>query len=130
LNLTDIRYPPEFKSFAFTLRSRYRIPVHIIAGALGCSTRTVWKWIVACRDGQKLSRRGWRRKYANMYGALIEPALRRVVKIKPWGKHPAHVQHTIEMVREAFRRLLRWIHFRDSGGYLDLIACAEGEEPP
>jgi hypothetical protein len=124
------RYPPEFKSFGFLLRYRYSIPVYITAEALGCSTRTVWKWIVGCRGGMKISRRGWRRRYTNMLGAPVEPHLRRMVKIKPWGRHPAFRQYTVEMVREAFRRLLRWIHFRDSGGYLDLQACADGDEPP
>jgi hypothetical protein len=122
---SGIRYPSEFKSFSVILNRRYLVRSYEIAEALGCSTRTVWKWIVSARENRKLSRKGWRRRYLNAVGGYVEPHVRG--KIKPWGR--PHAGST-ELIREAYRRLLRWIWFRRNGGFLDLEACARGEEPP
>jgi len=122
--MQGIRYPSQFKSFAFKLHY-IGVPTYVIARALGCSTKTVWKWVVTLRDGHKVTRRGWRRKYPNRFGVPIEPHLKGKIKA-----HGLPRDGTVQRVREAFQRLLRWIHFMEAGGYLDLEACLRGEEPP
>jgi len=116
-------YPSEFKSLSLLLWRRYHVRTHTIAEALGCSRRTVWRWIVHIKGG-KLGRRGWQRKFpCSAPFDYTEDHIK--ARMGWWSNH-----HNPGIVREAFRRLIRWMVYRDSGGHLDLIACAEGEEPP
>jgi biotin synthase-related radical SAM superfamily protein len=117
------RYPHEFKHFAIALNRR-RVGTQIIAQALGCSTKTVWKWIVNYRG--KLGRHHWVRKRA---GGYVEIRFRG--KIKHFGRSMIEHRWLVNNIKECFMRLVRWIYYRDVlGGELDMQACMDGEEPP
>jgi hypothetical protein len=120
-------YPVEFKSFAYLLNKR-GFGIHVLAEAIGASTRTVHKWVVEIRGSLK-GMSGWVRKRKQRMGySYIAPHLRG--KIKLWGRLPHEHSFMVAKARECFQRLLRWIYFRDHHGYLDLYACLRGEEPP
>jgi len=123
-----VRYPLEFKPFAYHLNRR-GYGIHVIAEAIGASTRTVHRWIIEVRGSLK-GMRGWRRKLPSRLPCnYIAPHLKG--KIKLWGRLPKEHQHLVASVKQAFMRLCRWLYFRDKeGGYLDLEACLRGEEPP
>ena len=123
-----VRYPAEFKPFAYHLHRR-GFKIQVISEAIGASTRTVWRWILEIR-GSKLSMKGWQRKRPQRWGyRYMAPHLRG--KIKLFGRLPYEHQSLVARAKEAFMRLLRWLYFRDKlGGYLDLEACLRGEEPP
>jgi len=123
-----LRYPVEFKPFSYQLHRR-GFPIHVIAEAIGASTRTVHRWIVEIRRA-KLTMKGWVRKRPSRTGFnYLAPHLRG--KIKLWGRLPWEHTHLVQSAKQCFQRLLRWIYFRDHlNGYLDLEACLKGEEPP
>ncbi|MBC7091028.1 MAG: helix-turn-helix domain-containing protein [Nitrososphaeria archaeon] len=107
------RYRPEYKTFAIFLYKNYYVRIHDIAKALNCSTRTVWKWIIAYRNGDKITRKG-KRVRSDRY-------LREV-----------KINYRINKIRQAFDNLLYWLNMRILYPtlQLDLYAIAEGEKPP
>lgn len=107
------RYRKEYKAFAIFLYKNYYVRIHDLAKALYCSTRTVWKWIIAYRNGEKITRKG-RRVRSDKY-------LRQV-----------KINYRINRIRQAFNNLLEWLNIRllHPELELDFHAIAEGERPP
>jgi len=111
-----MRYPLEFKYLSYKLNQK-GVGTHVIAKTIGCSSKTVWNWVVAFRGGKKLTRKGWARRR----GDLLSQRWFREGKIK----------FTVRAIGECFQRLVRWMFFRDyQGGWLDWDAILAGEEPP
>ena len=110
---SSFRYRKEFKTFAIFLHKNYHVRIHEIAQALNCSTRTVWKWIIDYRLGQKLSRKGKR---------IRSDRYLRNVKIN----------YRINRIRQAFENLVLWLNAKILHPQLELnlFAIAEGERPP
>lgn len=110
---SGFRYRKEYKTFAIFLYNSYMVRIHDLAKALGCSTRTVWKWIISYRDGNKITRKGKR------------------VRTDKYLKE-VKINYRINMIRQAFNNLLEWLNFKvlHPEIELNLFAIAEGEKPP
>ena len=110
---SGFRYRKEFKAFAVFLHKNYYVRTYEIAQALGCSTRTVWKWILDYRLGNKLSRKG-KRIRSDKYLKNVK------------------INYRINKIRQAFQNLLLWLNAKILHPELELnlFAIAEGERPP
>jgi len=102
------KYIPEVKAVVIRLYN-HDYKTHIISrgwkltGNHGLSTKTISNWIKKVKIHSPIN------------------SVRRRIK-NTW----ASVSH----VKIIFENLVRWLRFRDKGGYLDLDACLRGERPP
>jgi len=110
---SGFRYRKEFKSFAIFLHKNYYVRTYEIAEALNCSTRTVWKWILNHRLGQKLTRKG-KRIRSDKYLKDVK------------------INYRINKVKQAFQNLVEWLNVKTIHPELELSLyhIAEGERPP
>jgi len=120
--------PSEIRALTSALYARgFRI--HEIARAWEISTRTVWLTLVRAQGVTKLgkNRSPARRPLSpdiHLEKRVVGSWWERKVKTIRFSKHRLH------FLRAVLALLLRWISFRRAGGYLDLQAVLEGEEPP
>lgn len=102
--------------------------IHWIAEALGASTHTVHTWIISFRDGRKIGMHKWPRRMKGRVHSrwgYLEPRFK--------GKIIRNLlpSFTVNRVLDAFRRLARWLSFRNEHGWMvSLDDIASGVEPP
>ena len=105
------------KSLCIVLNFRYRVRTHVLASALGSSTKTVWSWIVNNR-GIEGGCSGGERGLLGLHGRRF-----RRKKYLP-RSFPVHVLR-------AFLRLAAWLNFKEKFGWMASIDdIADGVEPP
>jgi len=121
-------HPSEMRALANLLYARgFRI--HEIARAWEVSTRTVWLALVKARGVTKLGKNRSQVKRPLNPDIVLEKKT-----VGPWWDKKVKTirfsRQRLRFLRAVLALLLRWISFRRAGGYLDLQAVLEGEEPP